>query len=423
MKQSTLTTKIMTAILVLGVVVYLAIYLIQGWNDALVTTPAYAASVNVGIEAGGIVVREESLIPGSGTFVDLVPNEGERVSTGETVAILYSDASGLDTRQEIKTLTAELEQLSYALSSGTSSTDTSKLDSSVIQSIIHLRALSVSDDLSSLEDSTLNLRTMVFKRDYTYGDSGAAAGIATLIREKQEQLAALQSSLSRVSTSIRTHDTGVFSGVADGYETLISPESVRTMTPSQLTALLEGEVAPPADTVGKLITSSTWYFAAVLPGEDAIGLTEGKRYTISFSHDWFGDVEMTLEQISDKENDQVLALFSSRTNLSDTTLIRRQTVDIVTRRLDGIRVPRQALRVITEEVTDPETGKVSVVQRTGVYTVVGSQAEFQEVHVLYTDENFYLVSPVDEDSPRRLRAGDDIILAGRGIYDGKVVRG
>ena len=422
MKQGTLTTKIMTAILVLGVVVYLAIYLLQGWNNTLVTTPAYAASVNVGIEAGGIVVREESLISGSGTYVDLVPNEGERVAGGETVAIIYSDASGLDTRQEIKTITAELEQLSYALSSGTSSTDTSKLDSSVLQSIIHLRALSVSDDLSSLEDSTLNLRTMVFKRDYTYGDSGAADGIATLIREKQEQLAALQASLSRVSTSIRTGDTGIFSGVADGYETLLSPETAFSMTPAELTALLEQEVAAPADTVGKLITSSTWYFAVVLAAEDAIGLEEGKNYTISFYHDWFGDVEMKLERVSDKENDRVLALFSSRTNLSDTTLLRKQTVDIVTRRLEGIRVPRQALRVITEEVTDEATGKTSVVQRTGVYTVVGSQAEFQQVNVLYTDENFYLVSPVDEDSPRRLRAGDDIILSGRGIYDGKVVR-
>lgn len=422
MKQGTLTTKIMMTVLVLGVVIYLAIYFVQGWNNELVTTPAYAASVNVGIEASGIVVREESLISGSGAFVDLVPNEGERVASGETVAIIYSDSSGLDTRQEIKTITAEIEQLSYALSSGTSSTDTSKLDSSVLQSIINLRALSVSGDLSSLEDSTLNLRTMVFKRDYTYGDSGAATGIAALIQEKQGQLAALQASLNRVSTSIRTAKTGIFSGVADGYETLISPDTLLAMTPSELTALLERDVSAPADTVGKLITSSTWYFAVVLSAEEAIGLVEGRTYTINFSHDWFGSVDMQLEQISDREENQVLVVFSSRTNLSDTTLIRKQTVDIVTSQLDGIRIPRQALRVITEEIVDETTGKTVEVQHTGVYTVVGSQAEFQEVTILYTDDNFYLVKPVNEDSARRLRAGDDIILAGKGIYDGKVVR-
>ena len=422
MKQGTLTTKIMMSILVVGVVVYMAVYFFRGWNEELVTTPAYAASVNVGIEATGLVVREEQLISGSGNFVDLVPNEGERVAAGEAVAIVYSDSSVLDTRQEIKNLQAELEQLSYALSSGTDSADTSKLDSSVLQSIINLRVLSVSDDLTSLEDSTLNLRTMVFKRDYTYGDSGAATGIAALIQEKQELLAACQASLDRVSTTIRAPDTGVFSGVADGYESLISPEELFAMTPGGFSDLLDRDVSAPADCVGKLVTSSTWYFAVVLSAEEARGLEEEESYLISFSRDWYGTVDMKLERLSDKEDDRVLAVFSSRTNLSDTTLIRKQTVDIVTSPLTGIRIPRQALRVITEEKTDKETGETTEVQRTGVYTVVGTQAEFQEVVLLHTDENFYLVRPVDESDPRRLRSGDTLILSAKGVYDGKVVR-
>ena len=66
-----------------------------------------------------------------------------------------------------------------------------------------------------------------------------------------------------------------------------------------------------------------------------------------------------------------------------------------------IRVPRQALRVVTETVTDKETGLETEVQRTGVYTVVGTQAEFQEVSVLYTDDNFYLVEPIDSSAARR----------------------
>ena len=145
----------------------------------------------------------------------------------------------------------------------------------------------------------------------------------------------------------------------------------------------------------------------MFPEDEAKGLVEGKKYTVSFSHDWFGSVSMTAEHISDKEDGKVAVLFSARTKLADTTLLRVQTVDIVTRRLEGIRVPRQALRVVTETVTDKETGLETEVQRTGVYTVVGTQAEFQEVSVLYTDDNFYLVEPIDSSAARRLRAGDD----------------
>ena len=422
MKQSTLTTKIMTAVLVLGVLAYLAVYAVQGWTAQLQTALAYSAQVNVGVEASGIVVREEQVITGGSGYVDLVPNEGERVAAGGAVAILYQDASGLDTRQEIRTINAEIDQLSYALSSGTDGVDTAKLDSAVLQSIVNLRSLAAGDDLSTLEDSALNLRTMVFKRDYTYGDGGEAASIAAIIGEKRARLEQLQSELSRVATTVYAPRSGVFSGVADGYEGLLDPETVRAMTPSQLKALLEGKVSAPAGAVGKLITSSAWYFAAVLSGEDARQLSEGQSYLIAFSNDWFGQVDMTLEWLSDKEDGEQIALFSARTELADTTLLRRQTVDIVSRQLSGIRIPRKALRVITETVTDKDTGESRQVQYTGVYTVVGTQAELQRVNILYTDENFYLVEPVDAASARRLRAGDEVILNTSGIYDGKVVR-
>lgn len=243
---------------------------------------------------------------------------------------------------------------------------------------------------------------MVFKRDYTYGDHEAAGGLAVLCDEKESELAALKSSLSQVATSVAAPASGVFSGVADGYESLIDPVSVLDMTPSQLSGLLGRDVAAPGGTVGKLITSSTWYFAAILAEEDAKGLLEGRTYTISFSYDWFGQVDMTLEQISDPGKRAGRPAVSSRTNLADTTLLRVQTVDIVTQELQGIRIPRRALRVLTETVTDEETGETTETQYTAVYTVVGTQAELQRVNVLYTDENFYLVEPADPDASRRL---------------------
>ena len=133
-------------------------------------------------------------------------------------------------------------------------------------------------------------------------------------------------------------------------------------------------------------------------------------------------VDMTLERISEAENGQVALVFSSRTDLADTTLLRVQTVDIITEELEGIRIPRRALRVFTETQTDEETGETTEEQYTAVFTVVGTQAELQRVNVLYTDENFYLVEPADPDASRRLREGDEVILNTSGIYDGKVIR-
>ncbi len=410
------------AVLVVGVLAYLTVYFIRGWKEPVMTAAAYEATVSEGASARGVLVREEQAVAGAGQggYVELAPGEGETVAAGETLAVVYKDASGLAERQGIRELTAEIEQLQYVLSSGADGSDASKLDAAVLDAIVSLRSISAAGDLSGLEDCALNLRTMVFKRDYTYG-GGRAADVEGLIRQKQERLSELQSSLSRAATTVRAGVSGVFSGAVDGYEELLDPEGVRALTPDGLDALLDRGAQSPAGAVGKLITDSTWYLAVILDEEQGRELVTGRSYPVTFSHDWYGTVEMTLEHVGDKQDGRAVYLFSSRRFLSETALLRTQTVDIAVRQLRGIRVPRQSLRVLSEEKKDKQTGAVTTVNRTGVFTVVGARAEFQAVNVLHTGEDFYLVEPVDPAAARRLRAGDAVILNSKDIYNGKVV--
>ena len=420
MKESTIATRVMIAVLCLGVVIYMAIYFARGWDDPLVTTRAYTYSQDLGVEAAGVLVRREIVLPSAdGSYVDQIVAEGEKASSGQAVALLYSDASALTTRQSIRAVNAEIEQLEYALSSGTKNADASRLDGQVISSIVNLRSLVAGGDLTQLEDSALSLRTMVFKRDYTYGDTAAADQLGLLIQERQAQLGELQRSLSQVSRTVYAPVAGVFSASVDGWEGVITPSQLEDITPEALSALLSQQREVDRSAVGKLITDSTWYFAAMIPGTDT-GLQSGRAYDLAFSGDYFGRIRMTLERIV-LAGDQTMVIFSCRSNLADTTLLRVQTVDVVTRQLDGIHIPRKALRVETVE-EEQEDGAVREVNHYGVYTVVRSQAEWQEVEVLYTADTYYLVRPVNPDASTRLRDGDEIILNSSNIFDGKVVR-
>lgn len=424
MKESTLATKVMIAILCLGVAVYLAVYFVQGWEEPLVTARAYTYTQDVGREARGILVREETILPDAGgSYVDQILAEGEKAAAGQAAALLYTDPAALTTRQAIRTLSAEIEQLQYALSSGTQATDASRLDGQVLSSITALRSLTAKGDLTALEDYALSLRTMVFKRDYAYGDTNAAGQLGQLIQSKQAELAQLNASLNQVASVVYTPAAGVFSGTVDGWEGLLTPDKLEGLTAAGLEALLAQSPAPAAGPVGKLITGSTWYFAALLEGTDT-GLKSGRTYTLTFSGDYYGQIPMELDRVS-LEGEQTLAIFSCRSHLADTTLLRAQTVDVVIHHLEGIRVPRKALRV--ETVDEPlesgnPDGPTRQVNRYKVYIVERSQAWGREVEILYTDENFYLVRPVDPAAAKRLRAGDEIILNSSGIYDGKVVR-
>ena len=424
MKESTLATKVMIAILCLGVAVYLAVYFVQGWEEPLVTARAYTYTQDVGMEARGILVREETILPDAGgSYVDQILAEGEKAAAGQAAALLYTAPAALTTRQAIRTLSAEIEQLQYALSSGTQATDASRLDGQVLSSITALRSLTAKGDLTALEDYALSLRTMVFKRDYAYGDTNAAGQLGQLIQSKQAELAQLNASLNQVASVVYTPAAGVFSGTVDGWEGLLTPDKLEGLTAAGLEALLAQSPAPAAGPVGKLITGSTWYFAALLEGTDT-GLKSGRTYTLTFSGDYYGQIPMELDRVS-LEGEQTLAIFSCRSHLADTTLLRAQTVDVVIHHLEGIRVPRKALRV--ETVDEPlesgnPDGPTRQVNRYKVYIVERSPAWGREVEILYTDENFYLVRPVDPAAAKRLRAGDEIILNSSGIYDGKVVR-
>ena len=420
MRESIFTTRVMIAILCLGVAVYIAVSVVRDWEEPLVTTHAYSYTQNVGTEATGLFIRQETVLPGSvGGYVDHILSEGEKAAAGQAVALLYSDSSALTTRQSIRALEAEIEQLEYALASGTQTTDVSRLDAQVLSSITALRGLAARGDLTTLEEHTLNLRTLVFKRDYAYGDTAAAGQLKLLIEDKQAQLRQLNNSLNQVSRTVYAPASGVFSSSVDGWEGAASPDGLDKLTAGDLSALLARKPAVQEGAVGKLITGSTWYFAALLPGTNT-GLQSGRAYTLSFSGDYYGQIPMLLERV-ELEGEQTLAIFSCRSHLADTTLLRVQAVDVVIRRLEGIRIPRKALRIETETVTDDD-GSTREVNHYKVYTVIRSQSWGQEVEVLYTDDDFYLVRPVDENASGRLRAGDEVILSSSGIYDGKVVR-
>ena len=421
MKENTMVNKVIIGVICAAVILYFAVYLALGFRNDLVTTTAYAYSVDVGTQASALLVRQEQVLPNSGQYVDILLDEGEKVSKGGEIALIHSSQDSLDTRQTIQSLEAEIQQLEYSLSTGTQTTNSSRLDEEVVNSMVSIRSLAAAGDLSTLEDSALHLRTMVFQRDYSYGNTEAATQIKQLISDKQKQLDSLNASLSQVSQTITSPASGCFSGEVDGFESLITPSMLSSLTMQQLNELLHKEVADPPAALGKVVTNNTWYLATLIDQPSVEGLLEGKTYKISFSDDYYGMISMNLERLV-MENDQTMAIFSTNTNLSDTTLLRQQTVDIIAQQVEGIRIPRQALRVNTETVTDDE-GNQSQVNSYGVYTVVGTQAEWQEVKVVYSDDDsFYLVQPVDETASSRLRAGDEVILNTTNITDGMVVR-
>ena len=424
MKQGTLNSKIVVLLLLAAVVIYLSVSAWQSVRDPFTTALTYSYTVDDSMEATGFLVRQEQVLAGGGGVVEVLPQEGEKVSRGGTVALLYQDNSGLERKEQLEQLELEKEQLEYALTRlDQGGGDSSQLSQQVLKAIVALRSCVASGDLTGLESRSMDLKSLIYKREYAFGDAEGenAADLQAALDSVNSQINALAAQAAQNTQRVTASQSGIFSGYVDGYESLLTPDMLAEITPGQLDQLAAQRPTTDGTAVGKLITNSTWYFVCALDQADAERLVEGRSVTVRFSRDWSGELDMTVERIGDVENGRSAVVFSTDKFLSDTTLLRRQTVELVFDSTTGIRVPKQALRVDQQTVTDEETGTESQASVPGVYTLVGEQAEFKPVTVLYEGDSFVLVEPADS-TRKSLRAGDVVIVASDQLYDGMVVQ-
>ena len=425
MKNNSLGMKILMAAVTLGLLAYFGLQGYLYFSDPLTTTLAYTYQVEESVSLSGYVVRQEQVLEDDGGgLLRLRREEGERVSRGGAVASVYADQSSLDRQAEISTLESRVEQLQYAQDAAGSSEVSMKLDAQILQNILEYLRCLTADRMANAETYGSQLRALVLKRDYTYSENEDLSG----------QIEALQAQIKELKTqaagSVRTVTapvSGLYSAVVDGYETVLTPESLSDMTPSQLSAVRADSTV--SSGVGKLILGDSWYYAASMSAADAEELQEasdalkkdGKSLTLRFAKSVERDLPVTVSRIGPEENGRCVVVFEGKTYLSRLTLLRQQSAQVVWDSTEGIRVPKEALRM--EKVTVNSEGERVTEEATGVYCVVGMEARFKPVEVVYNGSSFLLVrSAAPEDRENlRLRPGDEVIITANGLYDGKVV--
>ena len=423
MKQGNSLVTLVIVLLAVMLAAYLGVYAWDSFTDPFTTTLTYSYTANDSLEADGWVVREEQLLPAQSGILDITRAEGEEVGRGQTVALVHQNSQALDVQAQMEELAMEIELLDYAMNQTDDVVSAARLDESILQSLASLRFASASGSYRQLDDDVMELKSQVLKRSYTYGEGLDSSQLSALRQSLIEEYRALRTQSSSVTSRITAPAAGVFSSLADGYESLLTPALLETITPGQLSQLDRQRPQPDAGAVGKLVTDATWYFVCAMGEEEAGRLIEGRTVTVRFSRDWSGEVDMKVERVGETpENGRVAVVLSSDRYLSETTLLRKQTVELVFDSQTGIRVPTQSVRVEERTVTDPETEEEKQELVTGVYVLVGQQAEFKPVTILAQLEDFALVKSADgSDGKKALRAGDEVILSSVELFDGKVI--
>ena len=141
-----------------------------------------------------------------------------------------------------------------------------------------------------------------------------------------------------------------------------------------------------------------------IPGENLCGVYSANEFLtrINLMKAYRADSKTPI-----RHSGKVAVVFACNAALSDTLAMRKTTADVVYSEHTGLRVPLKAVHM-------DDDGQAFV------YVVTAAQLEKKPIEIIYQADDYCLVAQSTESNA--LRAGNDIVVSGKGLSDGQVIK-
>lgn len=402
MKQGRHYTKLILWILLAAIAVYFGYSVISSLYEPLTTVTAVEYEAGAGYYTTGFVVRDESVIQSNYDITVLSAAEGEHVSAGASIATGYLTDGAQQRQSRIQTLRSQLQQLNFAYQYSANAADQAALDAEIKSSLAAMSRYTARRDMNSASDLAPELKGLVLRRS---SDDTDADTLRLQIDALEQELNALLSQAENDTKAVRVSAAGYFSGVVDGYESVLTPDMLDTLSVPDYQALQPKPVESGA--IGKLIHGDTWYYVTAVPADEAREVNAGDSVQVTFARDFYEKIDMRVERAGNNEAGYRLLVLSCDRYMQNVTLLREQSADIIFASYPGLRVPKDAVRV-------DENGQP------GVYVLESAVARWKAITILHDNGESYVVE-LDKTKTSNLWPGDEVIVNAKDLYDGKVV--
>ena len=378
---------------------YIGVYLYRSVSDNVRTAPAIVVTLTDSVSVSGIAVRDEYVVKTGGEHVSVSAADGKMVAVGAPVAVSMGSAAALERENRIRTLELEIERLKMLLSGTEGARDLYAREASVQAAVLSLARATSTHDLSDIDGISLRLSSLLF-------ESSAPQITQADLTALELELSGIRNSSFGESAVIPAEKAGIFYSILDGYEH-ISPEMLSNLSAFRLRELQRSMREPAAGAIGKIICSHIWYFAAVIGEDRAADLKPGLSVTLDFGRYYQTPLKARVQSVSKPENGECVAVFSCDVALVDTLAMRRVTALIVFNEYTGIRIPTQAVHLDRD-------GKAYV------YTITAMRAEKKDIEIIRLGDDYCIAAQGSQAGS--LRAGNEIIVNAKNIYEGKLMR-
>lgn len=356
---------------VLGVV-------LNGRNAGIVRAGVMSAN----IEATVVFIRDEQSV-GVDKYdrVSFYVNEGDTVSAGQDVALVYKWGYSDDMMQSLLTVEGQIYSAQTALLAGVENADLASIELQIQQKRLAIRSAALGgsgDDLLALQRELadlLNQRATFLTQ--TVQPTTALTELYNMQTERQTQLDTYREKVAAAGS-------GRVSFYFDGYEQILNTDKLDTINASLISSVVSGSSdllsGASSNFVYRLVNPNLWYLAFVTPRSQGLRLCAGERYTVTFTD---CGVQFDGTAMSTAVSDGgVLNLVEFTADMGELFRTRKLQAT-VTAELSGYVVPLKF---------------ISVKDGVATVTVDGGDAEYAvEVDVIATEGDDALVRAVKAD--------------------------
>ena len=335
MNKSDRLLKLASAFFFIAMVAYMAVYIIHRISEPVQTVLVVTATMTDSATLSGLVVRDELVISSDAPYINVVAADGEKIGAGQTVAVVYDSEEALERAAGLSALESEIRDVEDALSATGAVSAARSRDQSVYDAIVSLSASMRNGSFSGIDTNQSTLAGLIFRSDTS---NATEEYLAQLKIEYGE----LMQTAAGDTDVISVGQSGTYSAIVDGYEG-IDPDYAMHLSPGELRELIAAERTISPEAIGKLVQSYKWYYAAIVPREDASRLVAGRTVRLSFGRYYSDYLRADVVYVGQAEGDEQLILFSMDRGFSEMMAVRAVSAEIVYSEYSGLRVPLKGL--------------------------------------------------------------------------------
>lgn len=396
-------TSVVLSIIVISYIVYNAFAYSYSPIDTQRLTEE--TTIEETIDFKGFALRDEKIIDtsASGTVIPLA-HDGKRVANGDDIAVVCQNDDQAAAYTKLESLKQELERYKNINDpDGTQELSADKLNTKISDAYDDIMDAVTTGAYDELPDAlTAYADKCATKQILTDGSIDLSAKLTSL----ENEIAALTAQNINYS-SVKAPKSGYYINTIDGYESALSYKDALSLTSQQIESALNAEpAAVSGNSLGKIVESYKWYIVGETESQNSSYFKNGAKITVNFPKEGVNHVTMLVEK-ADTQGDKMTVVLSC--SLMDETFANMRTEDmqIVTKSHTGYRVPSNVIRFDEDN-------------NTGIYVLRGKIITFIPVEIIYTEDDFAIISSSSSNG-KSVRLYDEVIIKGKDLEDGKVI--